>query len=90
VPDSNGSIAYCAGEHTYGESLPTPLATINLHALWDSGILDADLSERYLTEQEFALELDGRHLQMFDEWTGPEASIEQWALEAHKLTSDVT
>ena len=64
--------------------------TINLHALWDSGLLDAALSERHLTEQEFTREIDSRYRVRFDEWAKQKTSVEQWAWEVHKFGVETT
>jgi len=64
--------------------------TINLHALWDSGILDGALAERHRTDREFARELDDRYQQKFDEWAKQKPSVDQWAWEVHKVGVEIT
>ena len=57
----------------------------NLHSLWDSGILDGVLSERHLTEQDFARELDSRFQRHFEDRAGGKQTLEQWVWDVHKI-----
>ena len=68
---------------------PTSIAT-NLHALWDSGILEGFLSENHLTEEDFARQLDNRHRGKFQEWSSKNLDVESWAWEAHRIAAQVT
>ena len=61
------------------------LAMTNLHTLWDSGILDAELSRRHIAEKEYAMELDARYQQDFEHRAGEPRTLDQWIWDVHEI-----
>jgi hypothetical protein len=67
----------------------TDSQTTNLHALWDSGILESFLVERGLTRGAFARQLDSRFGGNFQEW-GTNFDLDRWAWEVHEVGERIT
>ena len=67
----------------------SPGAT-NLHTLWDSGLIDAALSERGLTAEELAEHLDVRYRKDSEAWGSREADLERWVWEVHQVAIETT
>jgi len=65
-------------------------ATTNLHALWDSGILESFLLESHLTQEDFARQLDVRYRDSFQEWGMKDHNLDRWAWEVHEIGVRVT
>src|SRR5580704_9364396 len=63
VTDNNDRGGNCVPLHFGANS-----ETTNLHALWDSGILESFILERRLTQDDFARQLDRRYRNNFQEW----------------------
>ena len=63
--------------------------TTNLHALWDSGILESFLVERRLTRDAFARQLDSRFGSNSQEWEN-DLDMDRWAWEVHEVSERIT
>ncbi len=68
----------------------TSSATTNLHALWDSGILEASLLERRLTQDAFARQLDSRYRDSFQQETSRNLDLDRWVWEVHEVGVRIT
>ena len=64
--------------------------TTNLHALWDSGILESALLERRLTQEDFARLLDSHYKSRFPHWGVENLYLDRWAWEVHEVGVRVT
>jgi len=64
--------------------------TTNLHALWDSGILEASLVARHLTQDAFARQLDSRYRDSFQEWGTQNLDLDRWVWEVHEVGVQIT
>jgi hypothetical protein len=64
--------------------------TTNLHALWDSGILESFLVEGHLTRDAFAKQLDSRYGGSFQEWGTKNLDPDRWVWEVHEIGERIT
>ena len=62
--------------------------TPNLHALWDSTILESDMAGA--DPPEYASFLEQRFQTSIDAWTQAGIQVEEWAWESHELAETVT
>lgn len=85
VTDNNDRGGNCVLLH-----LGTNSETTNLHALWDSGILESFLVEHRLTQDAFARQLDSRYGGSFQEWGTRNLDPDQWAWEVHEVGERIT
>ena len=85
VSDNGDRGGNCVPVHFGATSVAT-----NLHALWDSGILEGFLLENHLGEEDFARRLDSRYGANFQEWGSKNLDLEQWAWGIHEVAIRVT
>jgi hypothetical protein len=85
VTDNNDRGGNCVPLH-FG----TNSETTNLHALWDSGILESFLVEHRLTQDAFARQLDSRYRGSFQEWGTRNLDPDQWVWEVHEVGERIT
>ena len=85
VSDNGDGGGNCAPVH-FGTVTPVT----NLHALWDSGILESFLLESHLSQEDFARQLDSRYRDRFQEWGSKNRDLDQWAWEVHEVGARIT
>ena len=85
VTDNNDRGGNCVPLHFGANS-----ETTNLHALWDSGILESFLVEHRLTQDAFARQLDSRYGGSFQEWGTRNLDPDQWVWEVHEVGERIT
>jgi S1/P1 Nuclease len=85
VIDNNDRGGNCVPLHFGANS-----ETTNLHALWDSGILESFLAQRRLAPDIFARQLDSRYGGSFQEWGTRNLDPDQWVWEVHEVGERIT
>ena len=68
-------------------TVPYQERTVNLHSLWDSGLLGDEMKRTQLTEAQFAAAIDTEA--GFDAHRQQGVDITSWVWESHKLARDV-
>lgn len=61
----------------------------NLHAVWDTRLVEAVLARAHATPSQYADELGRRFATELDGWQQAEPRIDEWAWEAHEVGVDV-